>query len=106
LVLRDAQSHAGTALTMMMAQASTLSSMVGSAGAHKFKKTKPKQIAMTRKRLLLILARSVCPPETAPDPNQLISVWYEPLNAVLDAFGEFMSRKFYRVQLLTCVPDV
>ena len=62
---------------------------------------------MLRKRLLLILARSVCPRETVPDPNQLISVLYEPLTAVLDAFGEFMNKEFYRVQLLSVpAPDV
>ena len=106
-MLRDAQSHAGTALTVMIAQASTLSRMVGCAGAHKFKKTNPRQIAMMRKRLLLILARSVCPREAAPDPTQLISVWYERLTAVLDPFGEFMNREFYPVRLLSMrAPDV
>src|SRR5262245_57691957 len=92
-VRRDAQSQAGTALMMMMAQASNRSSMVGSAGAQKFRKTKPRQIARTRKRLPLIFERSLCSRDTSPALNQLMPVSYELLTAALDASGMLMKNE-------------
>jgi len=102
-VWRDVQSQAGTALTMMMAQASNLSTMVGSAGAHKFRKTRPRQIAITRARLRLILARSVCSRESAldsKDPNQPKSVSYNLLTAARDAFVMLMNNDYIASGLL------